>query len=174
MTLIMGLVTGMIFGALLQQAQVLRFEKQVGAMRLIDMTIVKFMLSAIIVGSIGIHLLADLGMVSFAPRGLSFGLQVVGGLLFGIGWAFLGYCPGTSIGALAEGRYHVIWPILGMLLGGVVFVFLYPWIQAHLRPLGDFGALSVSNLLGVSHWLVIAAIAVGAFFLFRFFEKKGL
>ncbi|ADH85949.1 DUF6691 family protein [Desulfurivibrio alkaliphilus] len=174
MTLIMGLITGMLFGALLQQARVLRFEKQVGAMRLLDMTIVKFMLSTIIVGAIGVHLLADLGVVSFSPRGLSIGLQVVGGLLFGIGWAFIGYCPGTSIGALAEGRYHVIWPILGMLLGGMIFAFIYPLVQAYLRPLGNFGALSLPDLLGVSHWLVIAAVALGAFFLFRFFEKKGL
>ena len=54
----LGLITGILFGALLQQGRVLRFEKQVGAMLLKDMTILKFMLSAIIVGMIGINLLA--------------------------------------------------------------------------------------------------------------------
>ena len=127
------------------------FERQVGAMRLRDMTIVKF-----------------------SPRSLSLGLQIVGGLLFGAGWAIIGYCPGTSIGALGEGRYHVIWPILGMLVGGLVFVFLYPFIQTYIRPIGSFGALTVPGILGINHWVVIAALAVGAFFLFRFFEKKGL
>lgn len=174
MTLFYGLITGIIFGALLQQAQVLRFEKQVGAMRLIDMTIVKFMLSTIIVGSVGIYLLSDLGVVSFDPRPLSLGLQVIGGLLFGIGWALIGYCPGTSLGALGEGRYHVIWPISGMLIGGLVFAFLYPLTQEYIRPIGNFGSISLPDLLGVSHWLVIIALAVGAFFLFRFFEKNNL
>ncbi len=174
MTLILGLITGVLFGAFLQQAEVIRFERQVGAMRLMDMTIVKFMLTTIVVGSIGIYLLSDLGAVSFAPRSLSLGLQIVGGLLFGIGWAIIGYCPGTSIGALAEGRFHVVWPIVGMLLGGIVFALLYPAIQTHLAPVGSFGSVSLPELLGISHWFVIAALAVGAFFLFRFFERKGL
>lgn len=174
MTLILGLITGVLFGAFLQQAEVIRFERQVGAMRLMDMTIVKFMLTTIVVGSVGIYLLADLGAVSFAPRSLSLGLQIVGGLLFGIGWAIIGYCPGTSIGAIAEGRYHVVWPIVGMLLGGIVFALLYPAIQTHLAPIGSFGSVSLPEVLGISHWFVIAALAVGAFFLFRFFERKGL
>ncbi|TVR52235.1 MAG: YeeE/YedE family protein [Spirochaetaceae bacterium] len=174
MTLVIGLVTGVLFGAFLQQAEVIRFERQVGAMRLLDMTIFKFMLTTIVVGSIGIYLLSDLGVVSFAPRALSLGLQIVGGLLFGIGWAIIGFCPGTSIGALAEGRYHVVWPILGMLVGGIVFALLYPAIQTYLAPIGAFGSVSVQGLLGISHWFVIAALAVGAFFLFRFFERKGL
>ncbi len=174
MTLIFGLITGTLFGVFLQQAEAIRFERQVGAMRLVDMTIVKYMLTTIVVGSIGIYLLRDLGMVEFAPRAFSLGLQVVGGLLFGIGWAIIGYCPGTSIGALAEGRVGVIWPILGMLLGGIIFAFLYPAVQTYIAPIGAFGRLSVADLLGVSHWVVIAFLAVAAGALFRFFEKKGL
>ena len=54
MSLMYGLVTGILFGILLQKAEVLRFEKQVGALRLMDMTIFKFMLSAIAVGAVGI------------------------------------------------------------------------------------------------------------------------
>lgn len=174
MTLVIGLVTGTLFGVFLQQAEVLRFEKQVGAMRLLDMTIVKFMLTTIVVGAVGIYLLSDLGVVSFAPRSLSLGLQIIGGLLFGVGWAIIGYCPGTSIGALGEGRWHVVWPILGMLVGGIIFALLYPFIQAQIAPLGSFGAVSIHGLIGINHWFVIAALAVGAFFLFRFFEKRGL
>jgi len=174
MTLLSGLITGILFGILLQQSRVIRFEKQVGAMKLRDMTIVKFMLTAIVVGAAGIHLLSDLGIISFAARELSLGLQITGGLLFGIGWAVIGYCPGTSIAAFAEGRFHAIWPILGMLTGGLIFVFIYPWIQLYIRPVGNFGAVSIPDILGVSHWAVITVLAIGTFFLFRFFEKKKL
>ena len=55
LTLLYGLVTGILFGFLFQQSHVARYEKQVGAMRLKDMTILKFMLSAIVVGMIGIN-----------------------------------------------------------------------------------------------------------------------
>ena len=43
--LLYGLITGIFFGFFLQRGQVLRYEKQLGALRLMDMTIVKFMLS---------------------------------------------------------------------------------------------------------------------------------
>ena len=97
--LVYGLLTGIAFGFLLQKAQVLRYDKQVGALRLIDMTILKFMLSAIVVASIGIYLFKDLGLIKLSIKATSIGAQVVGGLLFGIGWGLLGYCPGTAAGA---------------------------------------------------------------------------
>lgn len=174
MTLIVGLITGILFGVFLQQAEALRFERQVGAMRLQDMTIVKFMLTTIIVGSIGVSFLRDIGAVGYSPRALSFGSQIIGGLLFGAGWAIIGYCPGTSIGSLAEGRLHTIWPILGMLIGGVVFVFLYPFAQNVINPIGNFGSISIPDLLGINHWIVISLLAVGSVFLFRAFERRGL
>ena len=46
-TLFYGLITGILFGFLLQKGEVLRYDKQIGALRLQDMTIVKFMLSHI-------------------------------------------------------------------------------------------------------------------------------
>ena len=69
MSLIYGLVTGILFGILLQKAEVLRFDKQVGALRLMDMTIFKFMLSAIAVGAVGIYLLKDLGLIKLSLKG---------------------------------------------------------------------------------------------------------
>jgi uncharacterized protein len=174
MSIVMGLVVGTLFGAFLQGGEVIRFERQVGAMRLQDMTIVKFMLTTIVVGSIGVHLLLDVGLADFSPRAISLGAQVVGGLLFGAGWAIIGYCPGTSIGALTEGRLHVLMPILGMLVGAFIYTAIYPLLALYVIPLGQLGNLSVANVLGVSHWIVIVALAIGAVFLFRFFEKKNL
>ena len=45
--LIYGLITGALFGFFLQKARVIRYDKQLGALRLMDMTIVKFMITAI-------------------------------------------------------------------------------------------------------------------------------
>ncbi|UCD31885.1 MAG: YeeE/YedE family protein, partial [Desulfobacterales bacterium] len=98
MSLIYGLITGILFGILLQKAEVLRYDRQLGALRLMDMTIFKFMLTAIVIGSVGIYLMKDLGLVKLSIKATSIGAQVVGGLMFGIGWALLGYCPGTAGG----------------------------------------------------------------------------
>jgi len=63
----LGLITGIVFGLLLQKGRVLRFDKQVGAMLLRDMTIFKFMLSSILVGMVGINILSDLGIITLEP-----------------------------------------------------------------------------------------------------------
>ncbi len=174
MELILGLVTGVLFGALLQQGRVLRFEKQVGAMLLKDMTILKFMLSAIIVGMIGIHLLVDMGLIKMSIKGTFVAANLIGGLLFGIGWAVAGYCPGTSVGAIGEGRWHAIWAVLGMLAGAAVYAEAYPLIKDSLLSWGDFGKITLASATGINHWVWIVVLSAAFIALFAWFEKKKL
>src|SRR5690554_1164375 len=114
MTLVYGLIAGILFGFLLQRARVIRYDKQVGALLLKDLTIVKFMFTAILVGMVGIYLLADLGMIKVAGRSLILGGTLIGGGLFGAGWALIGYCPGTGWAALGEGRIDALFGLLGV------------------------------------------------------------
>jgi len=174
MSLFYGVVTGILFGFFMQKAQVLRYDRQIGALRLIDMTIIKFMLSAIIVGSIGIYLLKDAGLIKLSMKPTSIGAQVIGGLIFGIGWALLGYCPGTAAGALGEGRMDALWGILGMLFGGALYAEIHPFMNAHIIGIGDYGKIGLPQLTGLNHWTVILVLAVLSILLFWLFEKKHL
>ena len=174
MSLIYGMVTGILFRFLLEKGHVLRYDKQVGALRLMDMTIFKFMLSAIIVAAIGIYFLKDLGLIQLSIKSTSIGAQAIGGILFGIGWGLLGYCPGTAAGALGEGRIDGLWGILGMLLGGGIYASAFPFMKAYVIPLGDYGKISLPQLIGINHWIVILIFAAVLIVLFRFFEKRNL
>lgn len=172
--LVYGLVTGIIFGFLLQRARVVRYDKQVGALRLMDMTILKYMLSAIVVGMFGIYLLHDLGLARIMVRPLAFGPNIIGGLLFGFGWGLLGYCPGTAWGALGEGRWDSLWGLLGMFAGGAVYAEIYPLLKVTVHTWGTTRVHTIPGLLGINHWFVIPVFAGCVFLLFRWFEKKGL
>lgn len=172
--LIFGLVTGIVFGFLLQKGQVLRYDRQLGALRLIDMTILKFMLSSILVGMIGVYLLVDLGLASLSIKATVLGGNFIGGLIFGLGWGLLGYCPGTSAGALGEGRWDAIWGILGMVAGAALYAEAFPIMQQTVLTWGNLGKLTLPGALGINHWLVIVVFLAGVLALFRFFEKKGL
>jgi len=174
MMLIYGLITGIIFGFLLQKARVIRYDKQLAALRLMDMTIVKFMLSAVLVAMVGIYFLQDLGLVKLSIKPTILGGVIFGGLIFGVGWAILGYCPGTSAGALGEGRYDALWGILGMLLGAGLYAESYPEIKLTVLTWGDFGKITLPEILGVNHWLIIPFFIIGGILLFWWFEKKGL
>jgi len=172
--LIYGLITGIIFGVLLQKSRVLRYDIQVGAMLLIDMTIVKFMLSAILVGTVGIYLLLDMGMVSLSVKPTILGANIIGGLLYGAGWGLLGYCPGTSLGALGEGRLDALAGIIGMLVGAVLFAEAYPMLKKTIFTWGDYGKIILPQVLGVNHWLFIIIFVGCGFALFFFFDRLRL
>ncbi len=172
--IIMGLVTGILFGFLLQKARVLRYDKQLGALRLLDMTIIKFMLTAVTVSMVGVYFLYDIGLVALSIKETVLGANILGAILFGLGWGLLGYCPGTSLGALGEGRYDALWGIIGMVFGAAVFTRAYPALTETVYQWGDYGEITVPSVLGINHWPVIIVFVIIAVLVFRWFEKVNL
>jgi len=172
--LVLGLVTGCLFGFLLQKGGVLRFDRQVGALLFRDMTIIKFMFSAILVGSVGLQLLSEAGLIALSHKPMNAGGVVVGGLLFGVGWAFAGFCPGTAVGALAEGRWHALFVIVGMLVGAALFAEAYPFLKETVLAWKDFGRIALPQTLGVSPWHCIAVLWGFAAVCFVWCEFKGV
>lgn len=172
--LLYGLITGIVFGFLLQKGRVLRYDKQLGALLFKDMTIIKFMLSSVLVGMVGVYLLVDLELAKLSIKATVLGGNVIGGLIFGIGWGLLGYCPGTSAGALAEGRWDALWGLLGMLAGAALYAEAFPLMKQTVLTWGDFGKITLPAILGINHWLIITIAVIAGLLLFRFFEKKNL
>lgn len=173
-TLINGLITGILFGFLLQKGRVVRYDRQVGALRLKDMTIVKFFFSAILTGMVGVAVLHHFGIARPLILPTNLGANIIGGLIFGIGWGIVGYCPGTSLGALGEGRVDAFWGILGMLTGAAIIAEIYPEISSTILTWGKEGSITLPQALGINEWAVIAAFVIGGLSLFVWIEKKGL
>ena len=172
--LLYGLATGILFGILLQRSEVIRYDRQLGALRLKDFTILKFMLSSVAVAMVGTYILKDMGLAKLSVKPMILGAVIPGGILFGIGWALLGYCPGTSAGALGEGRTDAFWGILGMLAGAGIYAEAYPVLKRTLLAWGDFGKITIPEVLGVNHWVVIAAFVIAILAFFGWMEKESL
>lgn len=171
MELILGLATGIAFGFILQKARVLRFEKQLGALLFKDMTIIKFMFSAIAIGMIGIFILSDIGFIQLSHKSMNVGGVLIGGGLFGIGWAIFGYCPGTAMGAVGEGRWSAVFGIFGMLLGAGIYAEFYPFFKTNVLAWSDLGKVSIADITGFSYGLVAIIFLLFIFFLFYLCER---
>ena len=102
--LMLGLITGIIFGFLLQKGGVTEYKVLIGQLLLKDFTVIKIIITAIITGMIGIYFMNDKGYVNLHPKPGSLGSVIIGGLLFGVGFGLLGYCPGTVAGAVGRDR----------------------------------------------------------------------
>ena len=173
MLLVAGFITGIIFGFLLQKAKVLRYDKQLGALIFEDFTIFKFMFSAISVAMVLLYAMHDLGWIHFHIKPTHLVANLLGGLVFGVGWALVGYCPGTSVGAVGEGRMDALFGVLGMLLGAALYAEAYPFFKGTLLSWLNFGKVTVPQLLGVNPWIVVAVMVAIIGALCLWFEAMG-
>lgn len=92
MSLVIALLLGIMFGFALNKGGLTRYANIVGVFRFTNLTVIKFMLTAIVVGGSGVYLLNAWGVVSFPniPATYVAG-NILGGLIFGIGMALTGY-----------------------------------------------------------------------------------
>jgi hypothetical protein len=158
--LLVGLVTGIAFGFLLQKGGVTRYDVIIGQLLLVDFTVVKVMLSAVITGMLGVHVLRSLGLARLHPKTGSVGSSVIGGLIFGVGFAVLGYCPGTLAGAIGNGFLDaLVGGFPGILIGSGLFATLYPRLDRAILNRGDFGNVTLPQLLKVNPWVVVIPVA---------------
>ena len=166
-TLLLGLVTGIAFGFALHRAGFKRPNIVQRGLWLRDFTLLKVMLTAIVVGLIGIYALGAVNpeLVHFKIKPLYLLGVVGGGLLFGVGMALAGYCPGTSIVGLVSGRRDAAMAVLGALAGATAYIAAYPAVKPlFVEPL-SFGRLTIPGMLGAPALptaLIFAALLIGA------------
>ncbi|MBN9662535.1 MAG: YeeE/YedE family protein [Acidobacteria bacterium] len=169
--LLLGLFTGFLFGFFLQKGHVSKFRVIVGQFLLRDFTVLKTMLTAILVGGIGVYALKALGLAALHVKPAQLVAVAAGGLVFGIGMVLLGYCPGTGVAAAAEGQRDAFFGLLGMFLGSAIFAEFYGSVSTTIMKWYDLGPVTISGLLGVPSWTVLAALSVVALALFHQLEK---
>ncbi len=159
--IVLGLLFGICFGFLLQKGGVTSYAVIEGQLLLTDFTVLKLMLSAVIVGMAGFHLMRHFGFVqSHAAEG-SMGSNVLGGLIFGVGFALLGYCPGTVAGAVGTGALDALFGgMVGLLIGAGIFAELYPRLRTRTLVWGKFPAVTVPEFLNLNLWIVIVLMEV--------------
>jgi len=170
----LGLLTGIAFGFLLQKGGVTNYDVIIGQLLLTDFTVVKVMLAAVLVGMIGVYAMKSAGIARLHCRSGSIGSTVVGGLIFGAGFALLGYCPGTAAGAVGTGALDALFGVIGIAIGAGIFARLYPILASTILNRGAFPADTVPELLGVRPVVVVAGVAVMIIGVFWVMQVYGL
>ncbi len=174
-TLAWGFLFGVVFGFLLQKGGVTRYDVIIGQLLLQNFAVLKIMLSAVVTGMIGIHLMKSLGWISLNPKSGSWGKNVIGGLIFGLGFALLGYCPGTIAGAIGNGYLDAaVGGLAGILLGSGLFAAAYPRLKDGILQKGYFGNLTLPGLFKVNEWVVIPPLSVIIVAVLYLIERAGL
>jgi len=140
------LVLGFLFGAILQSANLNRFNVISGMATLENLAVAKAIAVAIGVGAIIIAIEIGLGFATYHIKPFLLGGIALGGIIFGCGMAILGYCPGTMAISLGEGSVDALMGIAGGLAAGFLYTLSVPSINGILGP--DLGSISLFTLIG--------------------------
>jgi len=163
-----ALVIGILFGLVLERAGFGSSRKLAAVFYLKDMTVIKVMFTAVLVAAIGLVYARFFGLVRADGVYLLptvYGAQIVGGLLFGVGFVVGGWCPGTAAAGAVSAKLDA-WIFLGgALLGSILFNEMYGLVRS-LSTAGERGVLFVYDSLGMSQgtFLVILTAAGAVFF----------
>jgi hypothetical protein len=166
-----ALVLGLGFGFCLERAGFGSARKLTAVFYLYDMAVVKVMFTAIVTAMVGLFVLSAAGLLDLKelyiePTNLA--AQGLGGLMFGAGFIVGGYCPGTSVAAMATGRKDGMAFALGMLAGVYAYAEFTPGVDAWIKA-GAQGEMTLPSVTGLSMgWFALA------FVLFLLFAAWGM
>lgn len=156
--LALGLATGTAFGAILRRGGASDYDLIVNQLLLRDGAIARIMSTAAASGSIGTHALRAAGATELDVKPFQVRSVVLGGVAFGAGMAILGYCPGTTLAAVGEGRRDAMFGLLGMVAGALAFIRVYPHIKEVVEAT-DLGKVTLPSATRTSPWPWVAGLA---------------
>ena len=150
-----AILFGLAFGFLLQKGGVGKYHILIGQLLLQDFTVVKVMLTAIVVGMVGIFTLHRFAKVNLHLKATRVGPNIIGGLIFGAGFALIGYCPGTVAAALGQGTYDALFAMAGLVAGSYLYAECSKRLKTTVEKWGDKGKLMLPDVLHVPRGIFI-------------------
>ena len=171
---LLALLIGLAFGFALEQAGFGSSRRLAGIFYFRDMAVLKVMFSGLVTAMLGLGYLTAAGWISLDAIYLLptvYAAQIVGGLIFGVGFVVSGWCPGTAAVGIASGKIDAVVAIAGAMIGSILFNEMYP---AVVPLMGSSGVAFVYDSLGMSHAafaLALTVVAVGAFWGVEYLER---
>lgn len=175
--LLFALLSGIAFGIFLEKAGFGNARKLVEQFYFTDMRMFKVLFSAIVTAMVGIYWLSYLGWLDITQiyiNGTYIWPQVVGGVVFGIGFVMCGLCPGTSCVAVFTGKLDALAVFAGLFTGLILFAETEPRLEGLLN-FSSIGDISLYELLNMNYGLLtflIVLVALGAFWFVGTVEER--
>ena len=122
------LILGVIFGITLSKAEIISWFRIYEMFRFDAFHMYGVIGSAVVLGVIVVQLIKRLDIktfngekIVFNPKNRSVLRYLIGGILFGLGWALVGSCPGPMFILLGHGYLSILIVIASALFGTLVY-----------------------------------------------------
>ena len=131
---VLYITLGTIFGFVLSRSGAADYD-QIQSMLLVrSFQLYGILGTAVVLTSAGLWIIKQRGRTALG-RPLKIELKplhrgnVVGGVLFGIGWSMAGMCPGPILVNIGEGKLYALAALAGALAGAALLGAVYPRLQ---------------------------------------------
>ncbi len=132
MNAIASLGVGIFFGIVLIKSEVASWDRIQRMFRFEEAHMYLIIGSAVVVGALSVWLIKMLKLktvggqpVVFKPKAFQKG-TVIGGAIFGLGWAVTGACPGPIYAQIGSGEYLALITFVGAFAGAYLYAYLRP------------------------------------------------
>ncbi len=174
---LVAVVCGFGFGFVLEQGGLGNPRVLAGQWFGYNFAVLRVMFTAIVTAMVGLFGLRYLGLLDFElvyvnPTFLW--PQLVGGLVFGLGFGIGQHCPGTAVVGASTGNWDALSWLIGFLAGIIAFAFVQPYISGFYES-GAWGRYLLMDALRIPTGAVVVlvvAMALGGFALTNFLDRK--
>lgn len=135
MKFIKFLVVGIIFGIIMSKSEIISWYRIYEMFRFESFHMYGVIGSAIVLGILAVQFIKRKQIkatngekINFTPKSMSYTRYLLGGAIFGLGWAMTGACPGPMFVLLGKG----IWAIGIVILSATFGTFLYGILRTKL------------------------------------------
>jgi uncharacterized protein len=161
-----ALGTGAVFGYAVQRGGFCLTRALSNAVLMRDGNVLRAYLLALLLAMIGVQVIETLGLVDIPLRPLRWLSNIVGGGLFGVGMILAGGCSGSTWYRVGEGAVGALVVLLGFAIGATtagigLLAPLRAQLQKPVVTIGDGGAPTLANVVGISPWIAIVVLALG-------------
>lgn len=176
-SLVVAFLIGIGFGWFLERAGFGSAKKLVSQFYLNDLAVFKVMFTAIVTAMLGIFYLGWAGVLDLSllyQSDTNLWPQVAGGLLLGIGFVVGGYCPGTSMVAVATGKLDALFFVGGVAAGVFAIGEAFPLVKGFYES-GNFGVQTLPQVLHLPYGVVVFLVvlmALGGFAAAEWAERR--
>ena len=135
-----------------------------------SMRVVQVIFTAIVTAMLGLYFLDALGIMPLGNIGILptiFYPQLIGGLIFGVGFMIGGYCPGTSVVATVSGKVDAWFFVGGIFVGASIFTISYGGSLQKFHNSSKWGRVLLQDYFHVSSGimvLLVTLMALGFFY----------
>ena len=176
-TFFAALVIGFLFGFVLERAGFGSSKRLAGVFYFKDMTVLKVMFTALITAMLGLSIVVSMGwldletQVALIPT--LYGVQAIGGLIFGVGFVVSGWCPGTAAVGMASGKIDALVFLVGTIFGSIVFNETYALTEPIRAIDPNPETLVAFGMSPMVFGFLFTLAAIGAFYFAEWVERRA-